>query len=86
MHIFKSMCLLKEINNVLLTNFVAYIICFDYWFCLVAQRSLSSYSTRAVVSRDTIFQSLGLEGLKPRSRHHEVSENGQVSAIFPIRA
>ena len=29
---------------------------------------------------------LGLEGLKPRSRHLEVLENGQVSAIFPIRA
>ena len=32
-------------------------------------------------SRDTIFQSLGFEGLKPRSRHLEVSENGHVSAI-----
>ena len=48
--------------------------------------------SRAVVSRDmsrsrdTIFQRLGLEGLKPRCRHLEVSENGQVSAIFPIRA
>ena len=57
---------------------------------------LSCNPTTAVVSRDmswsqdTIFQSLGLEGLKPsvssRSRHLEVSENGQVSAIFPIRA
>ena len=30
MHIFKSLCFLKEINNLLFTNLVAGIICFEY--------------------------------------------------------
>ena len=48
--------------------------------------SVSRHVSVSRQSRDTIFQSLGLEGLKPRSRHLEVSENGQISAMFPTRA
>ena len=46
MDISKSLCFLKDINNILFTNLIACIICFEYRFCTVAQRSLSSESIR----------------------------------------
>ena len=49
MHIFKSLCFLKEINNLLLSNLAACIICFEYWFCTVAWRSLSIESIRIIL-------------------------------------
>ena len=49
MHIFKCLYLLKEINNLLLTYLVANIICFQYWFRIVAKHSLSSESITIIL-------------------------------------
>ena len=49
MHIFKSMCVLKEISNLSFTNLAVCIISFEYWFCTVASRSLSRESIRIIL-------------------------------------
>ena len=42
MRIFKCLCFLKEINNFWLTNLVAFLICFKYWFPEVESRTQGS--------------------------------------------